>query len=65
MPVYEFKCEDCGKEFEKFVISASKVSEVKCPYCGSHNVKKRISACGIGGNSSSSSSTGATCSPFG
>jgi len=28
MPIYEFRCNECGEEFEKFVISASQVSQV-------------------------------------
>ncbi len=49
MPMYEFRCEECGKEFERFVVSFSQVSSVKCPECGSERVVKKISVCGIGG----------------
>ena len=64
MPIYEFRCNECGEEFEKFVISASQVSQVKCPKCGSDKVVKKISACAIGGGDASSSSGGA-CTAFG
>ncbi len=65
MPVYEFKCENCGKEFEKFVISQSKVKEIKCPDCGSKNIKKKITACGVKGTDSNGISGTPSCSPFG
>ncbi len=61
MPIYEFKCEDCGKEFEKFVVSFSQIDSVKCPECGSSNVKKKVSACSVGGSSVSTGS----CTSFG
>ena len=61
MPIYEFKCEDCGKEFEKFVVSFSQIDSVKCPECGSGNVKKKVSACSVGGSSTSAGS----CTAFG
>lgn len=33
MPTYEYKCLDCGKNFEKFQrISESRLT--KCPFCG-------------------------------
>jgi len=59
MPIYEFRCNECGEEFEKFV-----VSQVKCPKCGSDKVVKKISACAIGGGDSSTSS-GGSCTAFG
>jgi len=65
MPIYEFKCENCKKEFEKFLISASKINEVKCPFCNSKEVKKKISACGVKGGNSEGVSGTSSCSPFG
>ncbi len=62
MPIYEFRCEECGKEFEKFVISYSQISSVRCPECGSEKVVKKVSACSVGGGESSG---GASCSAFG
>lgn len=38
MILFEFVCDDCKKEFEELVISYD--DKVKCPYCGSSNVKK-------------------------
>ncbi len=63
MPIYEFKCEECGKEFEKFVISYSQISSVKCPECGSEKVVKKVSACAVGGSDSGTSNS--TCTAFG
>lgn len=71
MPLFEFVCEDCGKEFEELVRSAFAVTDVECPTCKSALVHKKISkfaarisgSIGAGisfGNTASSCSTGST-----
>ncbi len=42
MPLYEFKCEDCGELNEILIIGTQKGPE--CRSCGSINMKKQISA---------------------
>ncbi|MCK9175940.1 MAG: zinc ribbon domain-containing protein [Desulforhopalus sp.] len=44
MPLYEYKCNSCAKEFEYLTTSVKAAEEVKCPSCGSSDVKKLISA---------------------
>lgn len=41
MPIYEYECERCGNEFEKFHKYNKEVS--KCPKCNSNNINKKIS----------------------
>ena len=46
MPIYEYLCENCGKELEKI----QKISEeplVDCPECGQSRLRKKISAVGF------------------
>jgi len=39
MPIYEFKCQDCGGQFEKI----AKIEESPdCPECGSSEVEKLV-----------------------
>ena len=33
MPIYEYKCQDCGTKFEKLV-RRSEGPELECPSCG-------------------------------
>jgi putative FmdB family regulatory protein len=41
MPTYEYKCEACGNQFEKFQsITAAPIK--KCPNCGKKRVKRLI-----------------------
>lgn len=46
MPIYEFRCQKCNKEFENLLSSSSNdaLNEVKCPECSSDQVKKIISS---------------------
>jgi putative FmdB family regulatory protein len=44
MPTYEYKCDACGFEFEKFQ-SIKSAAIKKCPHCGKNRVRRLI---GIG-----------------
>jgi putative FmdB family regulatory protein len=43
MPIYEYTCMKCNKEFECIVIGSDR--SVSCPECNSENVKRQMSAC--------------------
>ena len=43
MPIYEFRCEECGEEFEVLLKSRSEAGEVNCSRCGSQKVKRLMS----------------------
>ncbi|MBV5341276.1 MAG: zinc ribbon domain-containing protein [Deltaproteobacteria bacterium] len=54
MPIYEYVCIECGHHFEKLQKSGV-TCELKCPTCGSMEVKKEISAFSSAGSPSSTS----------
>jgi putative FmdB family regulatory protein len=45
MPVYDYLCKDCHKEFEK-VLSLNEHDhfQIRCPHCGSGNVEQEAKA---------------------
>jgi putative FmdB family regulatory protein len=43
MPIYEYRCLDCGKKFEVLHVSAEEVHSPGCKYCQGRNVQKLIS----------------------
>jgi putative FmdB family regulatory protein len=46
MPIYEYKCEECGKVTEVFLKSKNDKENIVCKYCGSNKLKKMVSAPG-------------------
>ncbi|MBI4964359.1 MAG: zinc ribbon domain-containing protein [Desulfomonile tiedjei] len=59
MPIFEFKCDHCGNDFEKLVF-ASEDQAVKCPKCGSEKTHKILS---VFSSSGSERCSGASCGP--
>jgi putative FmdB family regulatory protein len=56
MPIFEYSCKDCGKQFEAFVTADRSPS---CPGCRSDKLAKRLSSpgmVGVGASSRASSS---------
>ncbi len=43
MPIYEYRCQDCGAVFEKFLRSTGGPVEVECPVCHGKKSQKSIS----------------------
>lgn len=54
MPIYEYKCGDCGEKFEVFVFSQIDL-KIKCSECGSVNTERVLSSFASGGRDASSS----------
>ena len=44
MPIYEYKCEGCGKIIEIFHKALEQESIPACPDCGNKNLKKVLSS---------------------
>lgn len=68
MPIYEYRCEDCGAAFEKLVRSMSNPPPIECPECHSSQCRKSISLFGTrssGASSSAGGSSAASCAPSG
>lgn len=47
MPIYEFRCNDCGHEFEEWFRSGSEVSHALCPACESSHLMRLLSVFGV------------------
>lgn len=41
MPIFEYRCEDCGSKFEKLVRGTD---QVLCPSCGQNHLEQQFSA---------------------
>jgi len=65
MPIYEYRCSDCGNQFEE-IISNSETRNPACPGCASAKTEKlmsRIGGIGMGKTSSGdfACASGAPC----
>jgi putative FmdB family regulatory protein len=66
MPIYEYRCKQCGSKFDKLVKLSTKTSEVECPKCGARRAEKAVSLFGASSNTSSGSKSSSTsCGPIG
>jgi len=64
MPIYEFKCNDCGKNFKSLIGVVAGNNEVRCPECGSKNLTRLLSVFAVknfGGGKKDNGSGGPTC----
>ena len=43
MPIYEYKCQDCGNRFEKLVRRATEADSLECPSCGQKHLTQELS----------------------
>ncbi len=52
MPIYEFKCKECGNEFEELILGRD-TDNISCPKCNSSEVIQLMSLCKtkVSGNS--------------
>jgi putative FmdB family regulatory protein len=62
MPIYEYRCSECGEKFEKLVRFSASASEVECPKCGARKADKLISAFSAK-MSSAGMAVGSNCAP--
>ncbi len=62
MPIYEYKCPDCGADFEE-IVSVNAQKNPPCPSCRSEKTEKKMSAfCSIGNAGKGGTSCGSSVS---
>jgi putative FmdB family regulatory protein len=44
MPIYEYRCQDCGAEFEELLLSTTRETAVRCHTCDGRRVGRVLSA---------------------
>lgn len=59
MPIYEYRCRKCGKQFEKLVRVTTPDEEVDCPSCGVKEAERMLSLfAAFGGGAGGGCATG-------
>jgi putative FmdB family regulatory protein len=63
MPIFEFHCEACDRDFEELVSSSGSARAVQCPQCGERKAMRKISvfAAQAGGQPARSSAPAGGC----
>jgi putative FmdB family regulatory protein len=64
MPIYEYRCRDCGQLFQKLQSMTTGSDGVSCPKCNSIRVERQLSAF-ASGSSRGSSGSSSSCAPSG
>jgi putative FmdB family regulatory protein len=67
MPLYEFQCAECDREFEELVRASTAIAEVRCPECGGDHVRRKVSlfASKVTGGGATATASAAACAPGG
>jgi len=66
VPIYEFICGGCDREFREFSsLEDKKAGKIICPHCQSKNLQEKYSINGGGKGRSCSSCSGGSCSSCG
>lgn len=61
MPIYEYKCQACDRDFEHFAKSIQSREPVLCPHCKSKKVQKQLSVFAAHQNSGGGSAPAGPC----
>ncbi len=49
MPLYEYRCKNCGESFEKLRRMSEADQGIDCPHCQSEEVERLLSSFATGG----------------
>lgn len=67
MPIFEFRCLECGNLFEKLFANSDEKAEIACPECQSRSFERVISktsyAIGVGPEGKQPKITTKSCGP--
>ena len=63
MPIYEYHCKACQRDFEALVWSSGDESSLSCTHCGSSNLERILSTFATACNSASGGLSGGGCGP--
>jgi putative FmdB family regulatory protein len=44
MPIYEYRCNQCNREFSKLFLNSDEVNKIRCKYCHSRSLTKLVSS---------------------
>ena len=61
MPIFEYRCKDCGEKFETLVYSTSDTGDIECPECGSTQTEKQMSMFASSGGNGSGGASKSSC----
>ncbi|MCI4625660.1 MAG: zinc ribbon domain-containing protein [Candidatus Magnetoovum sp. WYHC-5] len=61
MPIYEYKCKDCGEHFELITFVVKAQDDLECSKCKGKNVEKLISAPNVSVSSAAPDHKGSCC----
>lgn len=76
MAIYEYSCQECGKQFQARRSMKDADAPIECPVCGAHHTKRSLSLFfasgsgsgalkGAGGGSSCASCSSSSCATCG
>ncbi len=63
MPIYEYECNQCHREFNCLVLRSKQANKVKCRFCKSGNVRRILSSFSVHQTEGSRLSTFDTSKP--